>query len=237
MVCLSIWQAKRLRLDRHTEQLVLQSIPMVTIVAIVPACLSDVILRRAQFVDNPLGFGMTFYGWMVGCIFGWCIYATFTNLRPWFLLDFFSPSLALAHAFGRIGCFLGGCCHGRPTMSCIGVRFPAQSIPWMRYGNLPLYPVQLIESIWLFVVFTLLLRRIPFRHRMAAYLILVGTGRFFAEFLRGDERGDFFGIHSLSPAQFLSAFMVGSGILTEVFRIYGKSGHIHAPLWLKRNAR
>ena len=37
------------------------------------------------------------------------------------------PGLVLAHGFGRLGCFFGGCCYGAPTDSFLGVVFPAGS--------------------------------------------------------------------------------------------------------------
>ncbi len=212
MVCLSMWQARRLKLDGHTTQLALESIPIVTILAIIPACLSDITFRWENFRENPLGFGMTFYGWLLGCVVGWRSYESIAHLRPQFLLNFFSPSLALAQAFGRIGCFLAGCCHGKPALPCMGVRFPEHSIPWERYGDIPLYPVQLMESAWLFSITLLLVLKVPFRLRFATYLVLMGSGRFFMEFLRGDARGAVFGAVALSPARFISAFIVVAGI-------------------------
>ena len=37
------------------------------------------------------------------------------------------PGIVLGHAFGRVGCFLGGCCYGKVTNSWVGVSFPAGS--------------------------------------------------------------------------------------------------------------
>jgi phosphatidylglycerol:prolipoprotein diacylglycerol transferase len=213
MVCLSMWQARQLKLDGHTTQFALESIPIVTLVAIIPACLSDIVFRWANFRANPLGFGMTFYGWLLGCVAGWRICESIAHLYPQFLLNFFAPSLALAQAFGRIGCFLAGCCHGRPVPPPMGVRFPEHSIPWERYGDIPLFPVQLMESAWLFSITLLLVLKVPFRHRFTAYLVLMGTGRFFMEFLRGDARGAVCGVGALSPAQFISAIIVVAGIV------------------------
>lgn len=213
MVCLSMWQTKHLRLDRHTEQLVLQSIPIVALPAVVPACLSDIAFRWTNFTENPLRFGMTFYGWLFGCLAGWTLYAALTNQRTWFLLDFFAPSLALAQAIGRIGCFLGGCCYGRPSSRGMGVCFPEGSLPWMRYGDQTLYPVQLLESFWLFSVFAVLLLVIHFRYRACCYFVLMGMGRFLCEFLRGDDRGTIFGIGQLSPAQFMSILLALCGAI------------------------
>jgi phosphatidylglycerol:prolipoprotein diacylglycerol transferase len=58
------------------------------------------------------GGGMVFYG---GLIFGFvCLFAytavTRISLRE--LFDVFAPSAALGLAFGRVGCFMAGCCWG-----------------------------------------------------------------------------------------------------------------------------
>ena len=45
------------------------------------------------------------------------------------------PGLVVAHAFGRIGCFLGGCCYGEPTSSFLGVSFPAGSLAGKQYPD------------------------------------------------------------------------------------------------------
>lgn len=218
IVCLSMWQARCLSMDRHTKEFLFQTIPFVTILSIIPACLSDILFRWSNFRENPMGFGMTFYGWLLGCIFNWSLCALVAHKSPCFLLNFFCPSLAMAQAFGRIGCFLAGCCHGRPTISGIGVRFPEQSLPWKQYGDVPIYPVQLIEAIWLFVITVILFLIVPFKKRMGAYFVFVGIGRFSTEFLRGDNRGVLLGIVQLSPAQLLSVLFVTVGILSMLHR-------------------
>ncbi|NIR08113.1 MAG: hypothetical protein GTN82_22050, partial [Candidatus Aminicenantes bacterium] len=45
-------------------------------------------------------------------------------------LDILAIGLLLALAFGRIGCFLNGCCFGKPTDQLWGVRFPYASFAY-----------------------------------------------------------------------------------------------------------
>lgn len=45
-------------------------------------------------------------------------------------LDILGIGLMLALAFGRLGCFMNGCCFGRPTQSPVAVRFPYASLPY-----------------------------------------------------------------------------------------------------------
>jgi phosphatidylglycerol:prolipoprotein diacylglycerol transferase len=73
------------------------------------------------------------------------------------IADLAAAPLALAHAIGRVGCFLSGCCFGRVTDSAWGVRFPPESAAFQALvdeGRLamsapstpPLQPVQLYEA-------------------------------------------------------------------------------------------
>lgn len=55
------------------------------------------------------------------------------------LLDALLPGVLVGFAIGRVGCFLAGCCYGRPTTVAWGIVFPALGPP-------PRCPVQLIEA-------------------------------------------------------------------------------------------
>ena len=115
------------------------------------------------------------------------------------------PSIVLAHAFGRIGCFCGGCCYGKVTDSIFGVKFP--------FLEEKVLPTQLFESIFdviLFTVMAIFRKRIKY-HNFEIYFIAYGIFRFFNEFLRGDDRGATYSI--LSPAQLLSIAIIVAGII------------------------
>lgn len=119
--------------------------------------------------------------------------------------DLAVPYLALAHSIGRIGCFLNGCCFGRPTHSIFGVYFPNRLIP--------IHPAQLYSSVGLFVIFLALLqwrKRKRFTGEIGlAYLFLYSLGRFGVEFLRGDSPPIWSG---LTLAQLISVpLAAGSG--------------------------
>ena len=139
-------------------------------------------------------------------------------------LDAMIPGLALGHAFGRVGCFLGGCCYGRVTDSPLGVSFPKGSPAARLYpnaagtGSVPVLPTQLFEAVaelGFFVLLMLLYRRLKGRVS-ELYLVLYGIFRFGLEFLRGDERGATGLV--LSPAQLLSLLLIAAGILLFLFR-------------------
>ena len=75
------------------------------------------------------GVGTTFYGGLIGAsliflalYFGaghfFCKGAHIRQFNR--MLALVAPCIALAHAFGRIGCLLGGCCYGAETESFFG---------------------------------------------------------------------------------------------------------------------
>lgn len=145
--------------------------------------------------------GFTFTGFLVGAIIGLSVYGRLSGLGCRLLLNSLLPPLALAQGFGRIGCFLGGCCYGVPCL--FGVAYPPGSYPYSIVGDIPLFPIQLVEAVLLFGLFGIALLSAPTR-RMYVYVIGASVIRFFVEFFRYDRRGTLFGIESLSPQQLLS---------------------------------
>lgn len=215
-------QLKTISRDLDFENKIMIAIPLSMLTGVLTAYLSDVIFRGGwKALTMPWGFGFTFYGWLTGCIIFFWIYGKFSHIKPFILYNLFIPSFALAQSIGRIGCFCGGCCYGFPS-DCFGFKFPPGSLPYQKWGDIPLIPVQLIESAYLLLVFLVLFWKIPFRKRSAWYLILMPSGRFLLEFLRGDNRGDICGIYWLSPAQLISIVFFVAGIVLLNRKIFQK---------------
>ena len=57
-----------------------------------------------------------------------------------------APAIAVGHALGRVGCFMGGCCWGSATKLPWGVRFPVTEY-FQGPAGVPLHPVQLYEAV------------------------------------------------------------------------------------------
>lgn len=205
---------KRLRLDAETQEKITEFIPFTLLAGFLSGVLSDVFFRVGlrEAVVNPGKMGMTFFGALLGCMFALAVYARVRCLSVGLLMNLFLPSFALAQAFGRIGCFCGGCCFGRPLEGCwCGVVYPEGSLPFLKFGFACLAPVQLFEASYLLAAFLALMLFVGFRFRAAAYLVAVGAGRFLLEFLRGDDRGSLFGLTALSPAQVIGAALIVAG--------------------------
>ncbi len=68
--------------------------------------------------------GLVFYGGLVGGVLLFLIVVLKRKLPTLKIVDVLASVMPLGHAFGRVGCFLNGCCFGRVTDSWVGVRFP-----------------------------------------------------------------------------------------------------------------
>ena len=182
-----------------------------------------ILVEFRSFLADPLALlfsraGFVFYG---GIIFG--LGALFFLTRKYSLpfyrvTDCFALSVPLAHALGRIGCFLYGCCYGKATDSWAGVLFPPDSPAG--WAGVKVIPVQLISALSLFFLFFLLFalrkRLRPDGMMTVFYLSFYSVFRFIIEFFRGDPRG-FLGGFSL--AQWISLLMlILSGVLLWISR-------------------
>src|SRR5207247_11268166 len=87
--------------------------------------------------------GLTLYGGMVGGTVAGLWTAKRVGLAPWSVADATASSVALGNLFGRVGCFLNGCCYGRPTKLPWGVTYPRDSFPYAEFGPVPTHPAQL----------------------------------------------------------------------------------------------
>jgi phosphatidylglycerol---prolipoprotein diacylglyceryl transferase len=69
--------------------------------------------------------GLEFYGGVIMAVTVILIYLLYYKLPVRQCMDVLAIGLMLALAFGRIGCFLNGCCFGKPANLPWAVRFPA----------------------------------------------------------------------------------------------------------------
>jgi phosphatidylglycerol:prolipoprotein diacylglycerol transferase len=79
--------------------------------------------------------GLTFYGGFLMAVAATVGYLRLSRLPVLYWLDIIAPSVALGEAFGRLGCFLNGCCYGVVCPPGWGFAWPAGSIPWQFYAD------------------------------------------------------------------------------------------------------
>jgi phosphatidylglycerol:prolipoprotein diacylglycerol transferase len=158
--------------------------------------------------------GGVFYGGLLGAIPVAFWYARKHRLDGWKTADVLAPGVVLGQAVGRIGCFMAGCCYGKPA-----------NVPWAVtfndvYANrnvgtpldTPLHPTQLYESLACFLIFGFLLWMAP-RKRfhgqvLLAYVALYAVARFVIEFFRGDAVRGFVLGGRFSTSQLIALLML-----------------------------
>lgn len=181
--------------------------------------------------------GFDFYGGLILAIPVGIWYLQRNKLPVLNTIDLVITYVPLATAFGRIGCFLEGCCHGTLTTVPWAVRFPkwfsAQdgiigTPAFVQHVNmhliessstlsLPVHPTQLYSSLYLFIIFFILVILRKHKHFngeiLSAYFIAYSIARFFIEFLRGDAQIIFWGI---SLYQLCSIVFFITGIIAMI---------------------
>ena len=151
--------------------------------------------------------GICFAVWII-CFFGLsALFLRMYKLNVAKCLDIMVPPLLMATFLARVGCSVGGCCYGI-DISVFGYTIP--------------FPVREIEALFALTLSIVLCA--AFRgKRLAIYSIAYPTFRFWAEFLRGDIRGSFFGIPFLSPTQIISVLTVITAVTVIIIKAVKKA--------------
>lgn len=199
---------------------------LIALAAALPAAmLLDALFKWAEYGTFTFG-GATFYGGLLAALAVFSLLLALKRNRSvavYERLCDLAPCIPAGHCLGRIGCFLGGCCYGKPTGCDFGVIFPEGSLPYARYGGAKLHPTQLYEAAFL-ALLALLLWKWGKKNAFPMYLIFYGIFRFAIEFLRDDDRGAF--IPGMSPAQAVSLLLVilgGAIVLCRSVRLRRKA--------------
>lgn len=237
----SVWLCKR---TGHNPDRLTSLITWLMIIAVLGARAAYVIEHwQAEFASNPISIlrfdqgGLMFYGgFIAGSIFV-TLYVYFKKLNLYDLSDTLLCAVPLGHCFGRIGCFMHGCCYGKITEGRFGVCFPAHSPAWWEQVNanpplikesamhsLPVIPTQLIEAASNLILFFVMLAVFRKMHRQRGfttgiYLISYAVIRFLIEFLRGDPRA---AVGPLSISQTISLGLIAVGIFSIIYSRYNR---------------
>ena len=178
------------------------------------------LIEFRQLIKDPLSVigssGFVVYGGIITGILCVMLYCKKKNLHFAEYFDLIMPSAALAQGFGRIGCFLAGCCYGIRTRSPIGVTFPTSGLA---PAGVSLLPAQLFFAAADFLHVLILLwlsKRAKHTGDVGiAYLLFYGIGRFALEFMRSDRRGFVFGF---STSQVISIGIVLIALILTLIR-------------------
>jgi prolipoprotein diacylglyceryltransferase len=125
-------------------------------------------------------------------------------------LDVLVSGMLVYQAFGRFGCLMAGCCHGKPHSWGVryGERHAATGYPFFT-GAVRLFPLQLIEAIWLLLLLAVTGQR-TLSHAspgesLSWYIVGYGAGRFLFEFMRGDTGRVY--LHQFSEPQWTALLL------------------------------
>ncbi len=142
-------------------------------------------LNLSEILLLFLGSGYVFYGGLMGTLIGiWIFAKRESNVNIHSLYQMTAPALPLFHGFGRIGCFMAGCCYGIPLNK-----------PFILFGIIEFstFPTQLLEALFEFSMFLLLCIVDKFKkgaNLLILYLSVYAIFRFCIEFYRADtDRG------------------------------------------------
>jgi phosphatidylglycerol:prolipoprotein diacylglycerol transferase len=188
---------------------------------------------------NFLQGGMVYYGGIIGGILGGGIASFYLRFSILEIADLSAPAISMSHLWGRVGCFLAGCCYGIPCNSTnpLCVKYPQGAIAYNDMMELHLLnpdkvpndmpsfvPTQIIESFFEGILSIFLMyfygRRLVRGQVIGLYFIFYGLFRFFIEFFRFDPlRGR---LGALSTSQWISILLFITGSILTSRKISSK---------------
>lgn len=191
-----IWLAGKRALKYDIPKQIIGDLSVILILAgIVGGRLAFIIENMDYYSENPGQIfkiwegGLIFYGGVGLAILCGIIFLKKRKVSVTKVMDVVAPTIALGLFFARIGCFLNGCCFGKPTNLPWGIAFPADSpVGWVFTGPVHVHPTQLYSSIAGLAIFGILLK-LEKKVRFSGYLfwmflLLYSIWRFFIDILR-----------------------------------------------------
>jgi len=148
----------------------------------------DVISPIQSSGDLGIG-GLTLLGGVVLAVTSGVFYLRVKSQNVWQVADIVAPSFPLGIFLTRLGCFLNGCCFGKPSPEDTwGVIFPESCPAGYTYPGIALYPTQIFSSLKGLVILLLVLFLERYKkfdgHTFWSMLFLFGIGRFVIDFYR-----------------------------------------------------
>ena len=217
----SVRTAKKLGLS---PELVLNLGLFLILSALIGARLMYVLMHIAEYRRQPLDVlkvwqgGLVFSGGLITAMLGLGFYLRRHRLSFWKIADLLAPAVAIGQGIGRLGCFMAGCCYGKPTYSQWGVVFsdPHCLAPL----NVRLHPTQLYasaSSLLIFLILQHMAARKDYDGQVCLwFLIMQSTARLLLERFRGDPLGLIPGT-AMSPTQLLSFLLLMTAVGVLVF--------------------
>jgi len=170
LVYYKLAEKKGLRISRIFDNIVL-----VILVGLVGARIGYVLAHLDYYIRYPLDAlkiwqgGLAFYGAFLGGLLAaliWFLREERRNLWKW--LDCAIPAVILGNGIGKIGCFLNGCCHGRPSNLAWAIKIPVLE------DNIARHPVQIYEALAYILVFVILILVGRLKYKFDGFIFFLG---------------------------------------------------------------
>lgn len=162
--------------------------------------------------------GFVFYGGFIAASLTTVLYTHWKRLPLAKLADVLAPSVALGHAFGRLGCFFNGCCFGKPCALPWAVKFPPPHV----MAGIPVHPTEVYEALGNLIIFAGLsafYRRKRFDGQVWwLYVLGYGMLRFGVEFFRGDYETHYVGSLTIGHLVAITMIVVAAVAMIVVQR-------------------
>lgn len=205
-----------------TEDFIVNLLFGAILIGIIGARLYFVLFNFDYYIANPLEIfavwngGLAIHGGIIFALIFIIVYLKTKNINILLVLDCIVVGLIIGQAIGRWGNFFNGEAHGPATTLAHlqDMHLPEFIINGMNIGGTYYIPTFFFESLWCLIGFIVLLifrrlRKNKIGMLTSIYLVWYGIGRFFIEGLRTDSLMLF----NLKAAQFVSLFMIISGII------------------------
>ncbi|MBD5527130.1 MAG: prolipoprotein diacylglyceryl transferase [Lachnospiraceae bacterium] len=169
-------------------------------------------LKDLSYINTLMSGGFVFFGGLIGIFPALYLCQKKLGIPVSEYLQYCTCCIPIAHGFGRIGCYLVGCCHGIPYDGRFSVIY---SHSLYAPNGVRLFPVQLLEAFGEFIIGLFLLYSCRKQKKVSPIIIYVISYcvlRFFLEYLRGDSiRGSLYGF---STSQLISIpIIIGLSII------------------------
>lgn len=167
-----------------------------------------------------IGSGFVFYGSLIFVIPTMILWLRNKKIPVISFFDGLAWGAPVLHSFGRIGCFMAGCCHGKVCNNFLGVMFshPKSAASPL---NTPLYPTQLfdiaVNLIALSAIYFFSKKQKFGGQLFLVYLIIYAAGRIIIENFRGDAERGFLFNDAISYSQFIAVLLILCSVSVWVF--------------------
>ena len=197
----------------------------------------SILLEWRELFRRPLATivkpGYMLHGGIAGGTIALLVVSHITGIPILRLTDAPALALPLGEAIARLGCYVYGCCWGRPTTSRFGVRYTSSDSKVVRCAphlhNVKIHPAQLYALVVYLGMFAALYAALPYMPfdgaLTAAYFIGHSTIRLSLEYFRQDDRGRLWG--RLTHTNLYSGLMILAGF---ALLWYGSQYSVHVPL-------